>query len=132
MHELAIAEALVSIATRHAGGRTVRKVEVRVGHLRQVVPSALELSFELVAHGTPVEGAELELTEVAAEGRCRGCDAETVLRSFPLTCGRCGGFDVEVIAGEELSVEALEVDAKDPASLPDPSGEELATIGGRR
>ena len=129
MHELAIAEALVSIAARHAAGRHVRKVEVKVGHLRQVVPSALEFAFELVAHGTPLEGAELELREVAAEGRCRGCGRDTVMSGFPLACGRCGGLDMEVIAGEELSVEALEVDSNDSAFLPNRS---LATIGGRR
>ena len=39
----------------------VTPVCVRVGHLRQVVPSALEFSFELCAHGTAVEGAALEL-----------------------------------------------------------------------
>lgn len=145
MHELAIAEALVSIAARHAAGRPVMKLEVKVGHLRQVVPSALEFAFELVAPGTPVEGAELELCEVAAEGRCRACGAETVMDGFPLACGRCAGLDVEVLAGEELSVEALELeardspsvadlsgdaDANDSASVPNRSGGELATIGG--
>jgi hydrogenase nickel incorporation protein HypA/HybF len=127
MHELAIAQALIAIATKHADGRPVTKVEVRVGHLRQVVPSALEFAFELVARDTPVEGAELELCEVAAEGRCRACGVQTVMSGFPLACGRCGGLDMEVIAGEELSVEALELDVKEPDP---PGGEELATIGG--
>ena len=43
MHELSIAEALVAITARHAGDRRVHRVEVKVGHLRQVVPAALEL-----------------------------------------------------------------------------------------
>jgi len=54
MHELAIAEAIVAIADRHARGRPVSRVEVAVGHLRQVVPSALEFAFGLVATGTAV------------------------------------------------------------------------------
>ena len=49
MHELSIAESIVRIADAHAAGRRVTKVEVKVGHLRQVVPSALEFAFELVA-----------------------------------------------------------------------------------
>ncbi len=120
MHELSIADALVSIAVAHAGGRRVLEVEVRVGHLRQVVPSALEFAFELTAQGTSVEGAELVLEEVPAAGVCRGCGAESVLASFPLTCAQCGGLDVEVIRGEELLVDSLELE------------EALATIGGRR
>ena len=41
MHELSIAQAIVAIVSRHARGRKVHRVELKVGHLRQVVPSAL-------------------------------------------------------------------------------------------
>lgn len=67
MHELAIADSVVGIACRQADGRRVTKVHVKVGHLRQIVPSALDCSFGLVAEGTLVEGAELELEEEYAE-----------------------------------------------------------------
>ncbi len=110
MHELAIAESIVGIAGRHANGRRVTKVQLKVGHLRQVVPSALSFSFELVAQGTPVEGAELEMEEVPATGSCRGCGAESRLKEFPLQCGVCGSFDLQVLEGEELFVESLELE----------------------
>jgi hydrogenase nickel incorporation protein HypA/HybF len=110
MHELALAEAIVDVAVRHAAGRRVTKVEVSVGALRQVVPDALEFAFGLVAQGTALDGAELELTHIAAAGRCRTCAAESVMEDFPLRCARCGGLEMDVLAGEELQVEALELD----------------------
>ena len=110
MHELSIAESVVRIASRQANGRRVTKVRMRVGHLRQVVPSALAFSFELVAEGTPVEGAELEVEEVPAVGVCSGCALESRLDSFPLLCRMCGGFDLEILRGEELLVESLELE----------------------
>jgi hydrogenase nickel incorporation protein HypA/HybF len=110
LHELAIADSVVRIASRHADGRQVTKVYLKVGHLRQVVPSALTFSFDLVAQGTSVEGAELALEEVPATGKCRACGAESRLESFPLQCGTCGGFDLEIVAGEELYVESLELE----------------------
>jgi len=110
LHELAIADSVVQISSRHANGRQVTKVHLKVGHLRQVVPSALSFSFELVAQGTPVEGAELVLEEVPATGKCRACGAESRLESFPLQCAACGGFDLEIVAGEELYVESLEME----------------------
>jgi hydrogenase nickel incorporation protein HypA/HybF len=109
MHELSIAEAVVEVASRHARGRKVAVVELKVGHLRQVVPSALEFAFELVAQGSVVEGAQLRIEEIAAAGDCRDCGAETPLLEFPLACRRCGSFDVEVTRGEELLVDSLEL-----------------------
>lgn len=110
MHELSIAQAIVDVASRHAGESRVARVYVRVGRLRQVVPSALEFSFELCAHGTPVEGAELELEVVPVGVMCRGCAGHSELDGFPLACGACGGLDVEVTQGEELQVESLELE----------------------
>ena len=114
MHELSIAEAIVGIASRHAAGRKVSKVEVKVGHLRQVVPSALEFAFELLTNGTPLEGAELQIEDVPARGRCRGCGTVTEMRAFPFQCARCGGVDFEIEAGEELLVDALEIETESP------------------
>jgi hydrogenase nickel incorporation protein HypA/HybF len=110
MHELAIAEAIVRIACGHAGERRVTRVELKVGHLRQVVPSALSFAFALVAGGTPVQGAELAIEEIPAAGRCRACNSTSVLAGFPLQCASCGGLDLELIAGEELLVDALELE----------------------
>lgn len=113
MHELSIAASVLEIALRHAAGRRVTRVEVQVGHLRQVVPSALAFSFEIVAQGTPAEGATLELETIPARGICRRCRAESRLHAFPLQCAACGGFDLEIVAGEELVVESLDVEEAD-------------------
>ena len=109
MHELSIAQAIVDVATRHAGGSRVERVHVRIGHLRQVVPSALVFAFELCAHGTPVEGAELEIEPIPIRAACRACDTESDLAGFPLACPVCGSLNVEVVQGEELQVESLEL-----------------------
>ena len=119
MHELALADAVVTIAREHARGRRVSAVDVRIGRLRQVVSDALEFAFELVAAGTEVEGAELRVEHVPVRVRCARCAAESEAPEFPLTCARCGGLDVEVVAGDELLVESLDIE------------EELAVVGGR-
>jgi hydrogenase nickel incorporation protein HypA/HybF len=110
MHELAIADSIVRIACDHARGRRVAKVEVKVGYLRQVVPDALAFAFSLVAEGTAAEGAELELEHVPPAGRCRACGAESELDGFPLACARCASLDLELLRGEELLVDSLELE----------------------
>jgi hydrogenase nickel incorporation protein HypA/HybF len=108
MHELSIASAVLEIACRRAEGRPVTKVVLRVGHLRQVVPSSLAFSFELVAQGTLAEGAQLEMQTVPAVGICKHCDVETQLKAFPFQCAACGGFDLRIVAGDDLEVESIE------------------------
>jgi len=117
VHELAIADSVVRIADAHAAGRRVTRVELKVGHLRQVVPSALTFGFELVAQGTAVEGAELVIEEVPAGGTCRACAGEGALTAFPIACPRCGSLDVEVTRGEELLVDSLELEDKEAALI---------------
>jgi len=107
MHELSIADAVLQIALTHAQDRRIEAIEIKVGHLRQVVPDALEFAFALVAEGTEAAGAELILEEVPAAGVCRMCGSESELPGFPLACEACGSLDVELIRGEELLVDAL-------------------------
>jgi hydrogenase nickel incorporation protein HypA/HybF len=120
VHELSLADAVVAIARDHARGRRVSAVDVRIGRLRQVVPDALEFAFELVAAGTEVEGAELRVEHVPVRVCCPRCAAESEAPEFPLACAECGSLDVEVVAGDELLVESLEIE------------EELAAVGGGR
>lgn len=117
MHELSIAQSIAEIACRHAGGRQISKVELKVGRLRQVVPASLTFSFELIAQGTSAEGAELAIRSVPAAALCRVCGVRTELDAFPFQCAACSGFDLQVVAGEELEVEFIEcVEEKDNAS----------------
>ncbi len=113
MHELSIAQAIVDVAARHARGARVERVRVRIGYLRQVVPSALAFSFELCAHGTPVDGAELEIEPVPIGAVCRSCGTDSELHGFPLACPACGGLAVDVVRGEELQVESLELETEE-------------------
>jgi hydrogenase nickel incorporation protein HypA/HybF len=110
MHELAIAESVLHLALGHAAGRRVTAVGVLVGQMRQVVPDSLLFSFELVTQGTIAEGAALEIEGVEAAGRCGECGAESRIDAFPLRCESCGELGLEVVRGEELRVEWVEVE----------------------
>jgi hydrogenase nickel incorporation protein HypA/HybF len=122
VHELALSRAIVDAALRHAQGRTVTVVRVRVGALRQVVPETLRFNFEIVTRETDCEGARLEVQPVAAMLRCGGCGREWDPAPPPATevsqllsppsfrCPQCGAANSEVVAGEELEVESIDVE----------------------
>jgi hydrogenase nickel incorporation protein HypA/HybF len=109
MHELSVSSAVVDTVLKHAEGRRVTVVSLRIGHLRQVVPESLAFYFELVSRETLCEGARLEQELVPARLRCEACDREWDPEDAWFRCTGCGGPG-EVIAGNELEVESIEVE----------------------
>jgi hypothetical protein len=61
LRELSIAQSLADMTTRHATGRSVRKLEVSVGRSLEVDPDLLRLAFSLVSNGTALDGIELQI-----------------------------------------------------------------------
>jgi hydrogenase nickel incorporation protein HypA/HybF len=107
VHELSIATAVLGTALKHADGRPVELVTMRVGKLRQVVPDSLQFYWDIVTRDTDCDGARLEIEEIEARLRCGACnhDWEPLIASF--RCPDCGSAHVEVTAGEELEIEYL-------------------------
>ena len=111
MHELSVAGAVLDTALRHAEDRRVLVVSLRVGHLRQVIPDSLAFYWDIVSRDTPAEGARLDLVVVPARLRCNGCAHEWDMDGTPeFRCSRCAAGEVEVIAGNELEVDSIEVE----------------------
>jgi len=109
MHELALSRAILDIALEHAQGRRVRRVDVTIGALRQVVPDSLLFHFEIVSRGTVCEEAQLAAQLAPARLRC-ACEEEWELAEPAFRCPRCDGADVSVLDGDQLRVDAIEVE----------------------
>jgi hydrogenase nickel incorporation protein HypA/HybF len=109
MHELSLSSAIINTAVKHAQGRPVSVVSLRVGRLRQVVPDTLEFYFAFVARDTLCEGARLEQEVIDARLRCQPCDEEWAIEIPAFRCPTCGGSDVVIAAGNEFEVESIAI-----------------------
>lgn len=113
MHELSIALDLVDLASdrlRDLGAARVDAVHLRVGPLSGVVREALLFSFAVAATGTPVQGARLEIEDVAVTAWCAACDSERKLDSIARRrCPVCDAVTPEIVHGEELELVGLEI-----------------------
>jgi hydrogenase nickel incorporation protein HypA/HybF len=111
VHELSLSSAIVNTVVKHAAGRSVSVVNMRIGRLRQVVPDTLEFYFEFVARDTVCEGARLELEILPALLRCDACVREWEIDFPAFRCPTCeGADDVDVVSGNEFEVESIEVE----------------------
>jgi hydrogenase nickel incorporation protein HypA/HybF len=117
MHELSVATAVLNTACKHADGRPVTLVSLRVGKLRQVVPDSLAFYWEIVARDSRCEGARLEMTEIDVRLLCRACGREWEPLYPAFRCPDCASANVDVIAGEELEVDYIEVEDKEAACI---------------
>jgi hydrogenase nickel incorporation protein HypA/HybF len=127
MHELAVAQAIVAAAERHAEGRPVSVVRVRIGRLRQVVPEYLSFYFEVAAQESICEGAELKWERVPSRLHCSACGAEWDPAPPPareqdrlivrFRCPRCASANHRVISGDELVVESIDVTEHAPRGV---------------
>ncbi|MDQ6782254.1 MAG: hydrogenase maturation nickel metallochaperone HypA [Actinomycetota bacterium] len=108
MHELALCEAIAETVARHADGRAVERVEVRIGHFRQVVPDSLQFSWELLTEGTDLTGCELIIDHVPAVITCMACGAQTTLDLPIMLCRTCDSTDVTLVSGEEFQIASID------------------------
>ena len=109
MHELSLCQAIVDTARRYGGDRPLRRVLVRIGYLRQVVPDSLQFSWQVITDGTELAGCDLAIEHVAAAVECRSCGATTELARPLLICSHCESDDVVVVRGEEFQLAAIDV-----------------------
>jgi hydrogenase nickel incorporation protein HypA/HybF len=111
MHELSLSSAIVNTVEKHAAGRPVSVVNLRIGALRQVVPDTLDFYFGFVSKGTVCEGARLEQELIPARLCCTACEREWEIELPLFTCPDCGAAGrVEVASGDEFEVESIVVE----------------------
>ncbi|PNG27781.1 hydrogenase maturation nickel metallochaperone HypA [Methylocella silvestris] len=109
MHELGITRNIVSIVEEAAKGRRVTRVTLDVGRLSGVTPEAILFCFDIVARGTLLDGAKLDINSIEGRGRCRSCGEAFETRTLFEACG-CGSRSIERLAGEELKIRNMEIE----------------------
>jgi hydrogenase nickel incorporation protein HypA/HybF len=112
MHELSIAQEVVSIVLKHLPTDTepsVKAVKMRIGKMTNVLPDSLQFCFESLIAGTAMEGARLEIEHVPVGLHCEDCDAVMTIDGFTFSCPACGGNNVLMVSGQELNVVEIEL-----------------------
>lgn len=109
MHELAIMQSIVGMVDEAAAGRPVRVVTVEVGALSGVSCDALDFCFDLVAAGTALQGAKLDIRKIPGRNRCAQCGAEFEITSLAAACA-CGSMRLIRVSGDELNLKSMELE----------------------
>lgn len=114
MHELYLAESIITIVQDYAKRQDFKKVNsvtLSYGRLSCIEPQALQFAFDVQAHNTPAEGAALDFRMLPAVIHCFSCEKDSEVKGHTGICPSCGGAEVLLTAGtEELQILELDVD----------------------
>lgn len=122
MHEFAVAQALVEMASQtahHHGAARVTRLQCRVGVMRQIDRSLLSEAFDAVRAGTVCQAAELSIETCDMTAFCPACRRRFVIRDADWRCDHCGREGQDIRGGDEL--ELVTIDAEDRDEHPSPA-----------
>lgn len=113
MHELPITQSILEIALRHAEKAEAERItdlHILMGELSKVVDESIQFYWDIIARDTIAEGARLHFRYVPAEFQCMACFEKYKPDDEEFSCPSCGAVGVKVVAGEEFSLEAIDVE----------------------
>lgn len=113
MHELPVAESILKLALQHAEKANAKRITdlyLVMGELSSMVDDSIQFYWEIIAKDTIAEKAILHFRRVPAELQCMTCFEKYQPADKELVCPKCGGVGAKVIAGEEFSLESIDVE----------------------
>ncbi len=125
MHELAITQSLLEISLRHAqqaDTARIKSLNLVIGELSSIVDDSVQFYWDIISRGTIAEGAQLNFRRIPAALRCEDCAHEFPLDHKDYVCPDCGSSRVMVVAGDDFSLESIDVDlASEVSETSDPN-----------
>lgn len=114
MHEVSIVEALIEQAQtevkRSGHDSRVTRLEVVIGRLSGVNVDSIRFAFQLLAPGTLLETAQLDIAEPKAACCCRTCGVETEIDQLAVQCPQCGSGYITIEGGQDLLLKTIDLE----------------------
>ncbi len=118
MHELPITQNVLEITLRHAkeaGGGKITNIYLVVGRLSAVVDKSVQFYWDIISEDTPAQGARLHFRHTPIQLECLDCGTFFEPEEMTYICTACGGIHIRVAGGDELCLEAIDVEQEEAA-----------------
>ena len=113
MHEYAVTESILNIATEYAHRAKAKRVThlyLVIGHLSSIVDDSVRFYWATLSEGTLCEGSQLHFERVPASLTCRDCGTTYTLTGELTFCPQCQSDRVRVVTGEEFRLDSIEIE----------------------
>lgn len=112
MHEIGIMEEILNLAienTKEKKASHIKQINVTIGKMSGVVPSALEFAFEVIKKNTIAENATLNIELLPIICYCDSCQEKFMPEEWFFQCPKCQQFSNKIIQGKEIQLTSLEI-----------------------
>ena len=114
MHELSVALRIVEALDEELAGEgedlQVMAVSIQVGTLTNIVPEALQFSWDLAVEDSLLRGSSLDIQIVDAMGYCPQCRLERTLTNLQsIRCPVCHTPITQITGGNDLEILTVEI-----------------------
>ncbi len=116
MHELAVTESILQIVLQSAeenGATKVTDISLTIGALSSIVDDSVQFYWEHISKGSIAEEAKLHFNRILAMLKCQTCGNEFQLIEELSPCPNCHSINLQIIAGEEFQVDAIEIEKEE-------------------
>ena len=113
MHELAVTESILNIATEYAKraeAKRVMQLYLVIGQLASIVDDSVQFYWDTISLGTICEGSQLHFERVPASLTCLDCGTNYTLTDELTVCPQCQSGQVRIVAGEEFRLDSIEIE----------------------
>ena len=85
-------------------------LELTVGELSGIDRESLRFALDTLVTEAGYDGVELRFEQGPAVFSCSACSWQGQLDNFSLTCPECSGPDLDIISGQDVSLERIEIE----------------------
>lgn len=117
MHELSVTQSVLEIALRSAEqqnglqqGARITDLYLVIGDLSSIVDDSVQFYWDIISQGTIAEGAQLHFERIPTRMQCGACGHSYPPTAETLACPACNSTQVQVIAGDEFRLDAIEIE----------------------
>ncbi|NQU30305.1 MAG: hydrogenase maturation nickel metallochaperone HypA [Anaerolineae bacterium] len=116
MHELPVAESILSIVLKHAEeaqATQITDLNIVIGQLASVIDDSVQFYWDILSKDTIAEGAQLHFQRVPTQMLCLDCNHEYKPADGEMACPLCDGVLIKILKGEEFYLDSIEIKTED-------------------
>lgn len=113
MHELSIAQEIISIAEQYISAEKnekIKSIKVNIGKLQNVLSDSLEFCFNAAVQNTKMENTILIINNLPIKISCNNCGVISEQNEMTFICPNCKSNSIKIIGGDELNIKEIEIE----------------------